>query len=394
MTEDLERKPASPEETPGEEKPGQERLPTVDDIKRAAEELKAKVAAAKAQQEKDIEQKLSEHETLIAERRRNEELLQTAQEALDYFTSIQKLGQLTDPADVRKLEEIKRLVNSLKEQGLEIDKKVVAIKDTPEIFARMVEAAEKEDVERIINKEIKQAHERLDPQIDALAKDIKSLSSERLSAWEQQKKQKEIIASARRRVANLFSRAKGMLEGKSDFTFKLEGIEHNQDPKKIKELLAKERESLGWFKGKEKAAIDFILSGTSAFEEYTRALELYSGLEKQSEAVKSLLAQLNEKFRAIILDSWEVQNRINELTALPYASDLSSALSSRLEHHMEDLADLKRYRDGKQIGNYDGWYQATQRDPKNDELYQTYRSATAGSPDLIYQNPRQTKEKK
>lgn len=369
---------------------------SVGDIKKHAEDLKAKVEAAKVQREKDVEQKLTDRETLIAEAKRNEELLTTAQETLEYFTSMQELGELKDPADVKKLEEFKTLVASLEKQRLEIVKKVDVIESRPEVLEKLYDAAKQEDVERTVKKEIEQAREQLNPQIDQLAKSIKDLAEKKDSLWRQKERQEREVSAARKKISDSFARAKDMLGEKSQFGYTLdEVLRQARTPQEIQQRLSKARKELGMFKGKEKAAVDFILSRTQEFEEYNRANSGASTLEQQLEAAKAEGAGLGEQFKTIILNSWEAQSKINELTGGAHSSDLPFDLSFRLQHHMESFADLQRYEGGKQIGRYKQWYDANQ-DSKNRTLYDTWENATerARGLNLIYHNPKETKEQK
>ena len=373
-----------------------EQVLSVGDIKNLAEDLKARVEAAKAQREKDVEQKLTDREVLIAEARRNGELLQTTQETLEYFTSTQELGELKDPADVKKLEEIKTLVASLEKQRLEIDKKITVIESRPEIVEKLYDAAKKEDVERTVSKESEKTHEQLDPQIDQLGKSIKSLAEKKDSLWRQKERQKKEVSAAWKKISDSFARAKDMLGEKSRFGYTLdEVLRQTRTPQEIQQKLSEARKELGMFKGKEKAAVDFILSRTQEFEEFNRANSSASALEQQLEAAKAEGAGLGEQFKTIILNSWEAQNKINELTGRPHSNELPSALSFRLTHHMESFADLQRYEGGKQVGKYKQWYDANQ-DSKNRTLYDTWENATegAGGLNLIYHNPKETKEQK
>lgn len=369
---------------------------SVGDIKKHAEDLKAKVEAAKAQREKDVEQKLTDREVLIAEARRNGELLQTTKETLEYFTSTQELGELEDPVDVKKLEEIKTLVASLEKQRLEIDKKISGIEDRPEIVEKLYDAAKKEDVERTVNKESEKAHEQLDPQIDQLGKSIKGLAERKDSLWRQKEKQEKEVSAAWKKISDSFARAKDMLGEKSQFGYTLdEVLRQARTPQEIQQRLSEARKELGMFKGKEKAAVDFILSRTQEFEEYNRANSSASAMEQQLEAAKAEGAGLGEQFKTIILNSWEAQSKINELTGRAHSNDLPSDLRFRLEHHMESFADLQRYEGGKQVGKYKQWYDANQ-DSKNRTLYDTWENVTerAGGLNLIYHNPKETKEQK
>ncbi len=370
---------------------------SVGDIKKKVDDLKAKVEAAKVQWEKDVKQKLTDRGILIAEATRNEELLATAQEALEYFTSMQELDELKDPADVDKLEEIKTLVVSLERQRLEIVKKIGVIESRPEVLTKLYDDAKQEDVERTVEKELKQAHEQLNPQIDQLAQSIKNLAERKNSLWQQKEKQRKEVSAAREKINDLFARAKNMLGEKSQFGYTLnEVLRQALTPREIQQRLSEERKELGIFKGKEKAAVDFILSRTQEFEEYNRANSDASALEQQLEAAETEVAGLSKQFKTIILNSWEVQTEINELTGHARSSDLPVGLWIRLTtHHMERFANIKRYEGGKRIGMYEQWYDANQ-DPKNRVLYDTLKDVIeiAGGLDFIFYNPKQIKEQK
>lgn len=369
---------------------------SVEDIKKHAEDLKTKVESAKAQREKDVEQKLTDRETLIAEAKRNEELLTTAQETLEYFTSMQKLDELKDPADVKKLEEIKTLVASLEKQRLEIDKKVDVIENRPEVLGKLYDTAKQDDIERTVNKELEQAHEQLNPQIDQLAQSIKNLAERKNSLWRQKGKQEKDVSAAWNKLNDSFTRAKDMLSEKSRFGHTLyEIFRQSRTSQEIQQRLSEARKELGMFKGKEKSAADFILSKTQEFEKYNRASSSVSALEQQLEAAKAEEVGLDEQFKTIILNSWEAQSKINELTGRTYSGNLPLNLSFRLKHHIESFANLQRWESGKQVGKYKQWYDANQ-DPKNRTLYDTWKNVTerAGGLNLIYHNPKETKEQK
>ena len=373
---------------------GTEQVLSVGDIKRYVEDLKAKVEMAKAQREKDVEQKLTDREALIGEAKTNDELLRTAQEALEYFTSMQELGELKDPADVKKLEEVKTLVASLEKQRLEIDKTIGVIEDRPEILEKLYDAAKKEDVERTINKESEKTHEQLDPQIDGLGQSIKSLAERKDSLWRQKERQEEEVSAAWNKINGSFARAKNMLGDKSRFGYALdESLRQARTPEEIQQRLSAARKELGMFKGKEKAAIDFVLARTQEFEEYNRALGVSSSLEQQLESAKTEETALAEQYKTIVLGSWEAQNKINELTGHPHAIDLSFKLSFRLEGIMKKLAGVKHWEGSKQVGKFDGWYEANQ-DPKNRALSGVHGNVVekAGGLNLIYHNPKEAKE--
>jgi len=367
---------------------------SVGDIKKQTEDLMAKVEAAKAQREKDVEQKLTDIETLIGEEKRSEELLATAQETLEYFTSMQELGELKDHADIKKLEKFKTLVASLEKQRLEIYKKVNFIESRPEVLKKLYNAAKQEDVERTVKKEIEQVCEQLNPQIDQLAKSIKDLAEKKDSLWLQIGRQAKEVSAAWKKISDFFARANNML-GEKSLRYTLdEVLIQARTPQEIQQRLSEVRKELGTFKGKEKAAVDFILSRTQEFEEYNQANSNASALEQQLEATKAEEAGLSEQFKTIILNSWKAQSKINELTHA-HSNELPYQLSFRLKHHIESFADIKRDEGGKQVGKYNWWYDDKQ-EYKNIIMRDIWKNATegAGGSDLIYQNPKETKEQK
>ena len=367
---------------------------SVGDIKKQTEDLMAKVEAAKAQREKDVEQKLTDIETLIGEEKRSEELLATAQETLEYFTSMQELGELKDHADIKKLEKFKTLVASLEKQRLEIYKKVNFIESRPEVLKKLYNAAKQEDVERTVKKEIEQVCEQLNPQIDQLAKSIKDLAEKKDSLWLQIGRQAKEVSAAWKKISDFFARANNML-GEKSLRYTLdEVLIQARTPQEIQQRLSEVRKELGTFKGKEKAAVDFILSRTQEFEEYNQANSNASALEQQLEATKAEEAGLSEQFKTIILNSWKAQSKINELTHA-HSNKLPHQLSFRLKHHIESFADIKRDEGGKQVGKYNWWYDDKQ-EYKNIIMRDIWKNATegAGGFDLIYKNPKETKEQK
>lgn len=327
---------------------------SVGGLKQSAEELKAKVEAAKLQREKDVEQKISERESLIAETKQNDELLVTARETLEYFTSMQELGQL-DKADAKKLEELQTLVSSLENQRVEIEKKVATISSRPEILGKLHDAAKKEDAERTVKSLVEQSHAEFDPQIDQLATTIKDLASRDNSLWRSMERQEQATSGAWKKIGEVFNRAGNMLSEKSNFGNTLEQILRGSgSPEELLQKLSEARKSLGMFKGKEKAAIDFILAQTQAFDEYNRATEQLSSLKQQRESLKSEGSNLAEQFKATLGKSWELQEKISELGGASSGMGLPTDLWYRLEHHIEKFGDLQRWEGNRKVGKHEG----------------------------------------
>lgn len=397
-----EERHSRPDQNPEETIPGGEGSPraedlSVGDIQRYTAELKVKVQAAQLQEEKDMEQKLTDRETLIAESRKNDELLKTAEEGLEYFTSVQELGLLRDPNDLQKLEELKILVDSLKNQQGEIDSKVAAITGQPEIYDKLLDAAEKRDREIAFQKEFERAQAELDPEIDKLARDIQNWAKEK----EVRLRQKDIQDTAQRsiygKIHELFGSARNMLKEGSSLRGVLSDISRkSSSPEEMKNLLAEARKSLGMFKGKEKAAVDFILSRVQEFEAWSKANE---GLASEEQALQRMMdaeAGMQEQFKTIILKAWEAQNKINEFTdkdseyrTLPYA------LKKRLDDALDKFAHIVGYTEERRRDEYPGRMEAIRGNPVNRQLFDIWESIErqAGGFTLINKNPRQARDR-
>ncbi len=360
---------------------------SVRDIKNLSEELKLRVEAAQKEREKDVEQKLSDRDILIGESKRTEELLEATQETLEYFESMQKLGELTNPDNVKKIEDLRALLKSLEDQQSEIIRKMAVIESTPEVLNKVYDAAKKEEVERTIKQEIEKAHELFDPQIGQLADSIKQLSGRKEFLWDQQAQKKETVLGAWREIGKLFDSAKNLLGEKSRFGYELDEIFRNgRDSEKLKQQLSEARKSLGLFKGKEKAAIDFILSKSSEFKRYDLADQEFSATAQQLEGVKTDETGLAEQYKTIIESSWEKQNEINELTG-NNRHDLPSDLSFVLKHNIDSIvSDIKR--------QPAGWRRSDVEDSKitilRDSLINIEEKA--GGVHLIYSSPEQNKK--
>lgn len=398
---------ARPDQKPEETVHGEEEAPrtehlSVGDIQRYTEELKAKVQAAQLQKEKDIEQKLTDRETLIAESRGNDALLNTAEEGLEYFTSVQELGLLTDPDDLRKLEDLKVLVDSLKEQSGEIEKKITAIAGQPEIFSKLYDAAEKKNRESDVQKEVERAHAEFDPQVDKLAHDIQNWGREKELILRLKDTQDTAQRSARQEINKIFDNARNTLKEGSPLKSVLNGISRKSNsPEEMKDLLVSARKSLGMFKGREKATIDFILSRVQEFEAWSKANKGLVAEEGGFQKVMDAESGMQEQFRTIILKAWEAQDKINELTGKDNEyNTLPRALQKRLDDALDKFAKIFVGYQGRQMqrDEYPGRTEAIRGNPVNRQIFDIWEnikgegSTSPFGPTLVTNNPRKTRE--
>jgi len=364
------------------------------DLEKYTEELKAKVEAVRLQKEKDIEEKISKRESLITEAKKNEELLGTARETLEYFVSMQELGQL-DSADAKKLKELHTLVSSLENRRVEIEKEIAVISSHPEISKKLDDIVKKEDAERAVKNLVEQSHAEFDPQIDQLATAIKNLASWDISLWQSIERQESLVSNAWKGIEDIFGRAEDMLNKKSNFGSTLRRIlRESTSTKELSRRLVEARKSFGMFKGREKAAIDFIFDQTQAFDECNQTAEQLSSLRQKRESIKGERHSLSEQFKEILRKSWETQDKISELTGSSSGLRLPTDLWYRLGYQIEKFADLQRWEGGKKVGKHEGWFNATQN-PEGRSLYDTWKNVTetAGGYNLTTRSPNRAERK-
>jgi len=330
---------------------GQIEQPSAAGLKRDMEELKAKVEADRLLKEKNIKEKVSERESLIAEAESNEELLKTAQETLEYFISIQESG-LLDEADAEKLKDLQALVSKLENQRIEIKKRFDEISSQPEILGKLQDAAGREDVEKTVKNLTEQKKTELNPEIDALAEEIYKLAHRRDVSAGVLKLQESAVSGAWDKVKGVVKEAKAKLGNKSQFGDVLDEIlEGSPTPEELYKGLASARKKLGLFQGKEKSAIDFILSHEGLFNKYYSEKQNLKLLKQQDEQESREVDGIAERYKAVILDSWDTQNKINELQGYPGGGDLPRTFHYRLEQNVKNSTDSQRRRGDDKIAD-------------------------------------------
>jgi hypothetical protein len=356
---------------------------------KAAEDLKAKIESAKQQKERDIEQKISERESLISEDRKNNELLCVANETLDYFESMAELGNL-DEVDKAKLEELRLTVQSLGDQRIDIERRIEVISNNPDINSRMHDAANKEDIEFTANSIFEQACLELEPRIDNIVEAINAIAARRKLSEEMRQMSRVNVSAQWDEIGKTIDYSKKILNSRSDFGSEIDNAYRSSSrPEELIQKLSTEKDKLGMFKGKEKAAIDHILKQERLFENFNNANERLNDLEKEKSGLEGEMNDLAVELKDIIKNSWEEQNKIMDLLGRPGSNNLPSHLHNRLGSGIEKCGNLQRWEGGKQVGKYNNWSQVGQSEGGG-WLYGTWKKIEedAGGIVAIYRNPR------
>jgi DNA repair exonuclease SbcCD ATPase subunit len=278
---------------------------SIEDISKVAEDLRNRIAEAQRQKEENIEKQLSEIDRLRLEQKNNDELILEAQNALNYFDSLDQASlDLLDEEGKKQLEGLKEAMNKLQDQRKAIDERMNAISDNTEVFSKIHDLATAEDKEF---EEKKQDEEKL----KGLKNEIDELLKEAEKAWD--KKNKYI---------NLYENRKRGEASKSPYE-KLDSAFHNginmakkkgEDLKNIKEeikdsirknkefnfieKLSELRKQLGIFSSKDKAAIDYVINNEKEINDGIEKVKEYNTL--QNEIYNEDPENLGKKYKDII----------------------------------------------------------------------------------------------
>jgi hypothetical protein len=334
---------------------------TAEALRQQMEQLKAKVAAAGVRKSQDIHKRISDRESLIVEGRKNDELTAQAKETLAYFTSMRESGQLQDSEDIKKLEELTALVNSLEKKSSGIERTFNDISTMPEVLTTLHEAANKEnaegdkkEVEKRVNNIMEQAHKEFDPQIDQLAKDVGILDQDARLSEKTKRDLEEWLRPAETNIKNTIEEHRKLLSDKSDLRL---GVDRDWIESKtaaaFKQKLEGHRDSLGWFGRKDKDVINSLLEKTtSLFKNFDDAKERLANTERHIKNEETREKELEERFNAILAETWKVTEQLKKLTGRPeFENQLAWQLSSRMRGYMERLAWWHQSTDNKVVSN-------------------------------------------
>lgn len=304
---------------------GQERsLPTTENLQQEMVALRAKVEAARAQKEADVEKKISERESLIGEAKSNVELLAQTNQTLDYFTTMQELGNL-DEADIQKLEELKTLLASLEQKQDEIDQKIEIISKTPEVLNKIQDAATKENVQQELEKLEKNFESEFYPKIDelkiALNTAVKTTGANGTDypykdARENLSIQNEKIRKVVDGMVNKILSNRGRNDELITFSSKIDVAWRRADTiagfvNEITEM----RSDLGFFDGKKKAYLDSLLEGVKPLApSVTKAEKEHKEADDELVKREAELDRIQSELRNVLTETEPMNEQYKNLT--------------------------------------------------------------------------------
>lgn len=315
---------------------------SVGGIRAYTQELKTKIEDQKRERARHIEGKILDREELIKEAQTTVTLLGEAKEAFDYYTTMRDLEELKDPQDVARLKELKKLVSSLEIQLQDIEGRIERITNRPEIFEKLQDRAAAEDLERKLKDMFEKGKAELLPQIKQVFEKIKRLavSCEFLSKKEESN-ESELMA-AQRGLNKVFDPVENELRkhGKGELLAGLdEAKRNNPRASALYKRIVVMRLELGWFMGKEKAALDRLIAAKGKFDTLDEQQKEVANIQDRFKRFKSDRTEVAQQYRDIILKGWDIDEKLQELREKEPLVTQQLSLVYSLSHELEKLVD-------------------------------------------------------
>ena len=319
-----------------------ERPLSVEDLKKRRADLEARVAQAKRQKEEDLGKQLKDREVMVAEDTRLVPLLEEARSTLEYFEVQNQQGLLTEAGDLKELDSLKQLVVSLEQQRAYAWQKYDAIMAQPEVYAKVREDADQEGKDRDFKEREQAATKEIQERTDKFSEKIVALAQEKENAWNTVQARERDVNTAKSALYEIRKKAK---EGLSSAEFRTNNViddtssvnTHAEYIRRLEDY----RKGLGMFKGKEKAAIDYVLRERQKFLAVDQLVAGERGLNqarKDMEEMDARIDQLAEEYKTLLMEAWAKEN---ELTGGAYRGDtLPDKVHYGVEHNLKKVAGI------------------------------------------------------
>ncbi len=215
---------------------------------------------------------IDDRERLIGLAKGQQELKQSAQEAVDYVSNMKEAGGLTDAVDIEKLNELQEILNLSQEQLADTNNKIALLTESPGVVENLHEEAvlendkidENKESERKANESERKANERIE--------NNKLEAKQLLADFSEYMEERESIYGEYR------PKGTRLKEARVEFKRHIGTYIKGESQSKILSSLAEKRARLGFFQFREKKQIDHKLSKTSIIQELIEADKSYDDL--------------------------------------------------------------------------------------------------------------------
>lgn len=351
------------EKSHGEGQPNYEKQPeqeveqplTIEDLKKKREDLEQRVAAIKKRKEDDIAKQLTNREAMIAEDTRLVPLLDEAEGTLEYFETQNEQGLLTDAKDIAELENLKTLVVSLREQKDATLQKYDAIMSNPEVYEKVWEGAHGEKMTRELKDRREGVAKEIIQRVEEIGNSIEQLSSHIEYAYDEVTKKERDLSTAVMALRKVVSEATQNLDsGQYKTSEFLKDLRTPSNYGKYITNVKQYRKGLGFFKGKEKASVDYVLRREYEFNDADKKAEEVNKAKQYLGTLNSQIDKLAEQYKTLVLDAWVKENEIKkEFPIEDYISDdLPHEVHYGLEADLMKRSGLVETKDGRWQRSY------------------------------------------
>lgn len=307
---------------------------SVNDIRDRTAALKARVEKARAQKVKDVEKNVADRGSLIGKAKQTSELLAEAQSALEYYASLDEMGELSDE-DRSKYQELQATEQGLREQAVVINDKVDALSSVPEVIDKIRESADQEQASRKEQETIRDVMLEFTPKMQKISESLiaagRELTEELPSLQEQAKADYNML---RAQIEPMIERAQQAAEKARGVVPLLYGWD---DRTGFIGQLETGRQQYGALAFKEKGIIDSLLKHRSLFEQLAQAMERRRQLDQEREKIWKMpdeLRGLRDKTVGVAKQTARERGATN-------VGSMEDDLKNVIARHISEQLDLK-----------------------------------------------------
>ncbi len=326
---------------------------------------------------------------MIAEDARFVPLLKEAESTLEYFETKNKQGLLTNEEDVVELENLRALVASLCKQKDATLKKYEAITNNPDVYEKVWEEAHEEKISRELKEKLEGATKKIQDGVNKIADAIEQLLSQTEFAYRDLEVKNGALNSAETALRKIIDEACENLSSDEYRTTKF--LKDFKTPPTYGGYITgveQYRKSLGFFKRKEKAAVDRVLREKDRFDEAGKKSEECHEARKHLETLNAQVDELAEQYKTLLLEAWDEENEIKK--EFPAEDHIFGDLPRRVHSGLENSLKGKAYPSPNSFGKERGGHKPEEEKLKKlNELF--CRIEKKAGPYLWINNPEKYK---
>lgn len=324
-----------------------------------------------------------EREDLIGRAKRTYKSVEEAKGQIDLLQKIFEADK-TNTVFGENLEKATQIFEELKKKVEIIDKRIAIIEKNPKVMERVIGDAKLEDQEREAKKIEAEFMERATPEAEALGEEIINLSSRIHDSFADKTRSQNELDGLVGKIGDKIRKIQIHTEKDRDLFNEInESIRTVKNIDDFVKMLQERRSELGMFDKSKKRMIDSILEISDVGMVRTN-IEMIRDKEAEHEvnktkynSVKKEEDEIKKKYRSLIEEAWAAEDKIKTLLG-EKRPELPSGVHSIISKKIDKAADIKRWENGKEVGRFGQWYDATTSNPKIGTLSDVWRRTEVG----------------